>query len=151
MVDFMQSVLPIKCQHSKKLISHDIHSNIYNYKFTFSIEIVPLSKDSVVCLPKKLTQQLGSISPICLVNRVTSTIHLIDARTGQGKLSFNFIYLSRIDNYNNLSFIHIIFFLVCEVSATVYWRNPFSPICNPKQLVEYIVMDIDILKEHVSL
>ncbi|KAH9635683.1 hypothetical protein HF086_003407 [Spodoptera exigua] len=120
MVDFIQSVLPIKCQHSKKLISHDIHSNIYNYKFTFSIEIVPLSKDSVVCLPKKLTQQLGAISPICLVNRVTSTIHLIDARTGQ----------------------------VCDVSATVYWRNPFQPICNPKQLVEYIVMDIDILKEH---
>ncbi|KAM3967174.1 LOW QUALITY PROTEIN: 60S ribosomal export protein NMD3 [Aphomia sociella] len=120
MVDFVQSVLPIKCQHSKKLISHDIHSNIYNYKFTFSIEIVPLSKDSIVCLPKKLTHQLGSISPICLVNGVTSTIHLIDANTGQ----------------------------VCDLSATVYWRYPFTPICNPKQLVEYIVMDIDILKEH---
>lgn len=89
MVDFIQSVLPIKCQHSKKLISHDIHSNVYNYKFTFSIEIVPLSKDSVVCLPKKLTQQLGGISPICLVNRVTSTIHLIDANTGQGMYKTN--------------------------------------------------------------
>lgn len=84
MVDFIQSVLPIKCQHSKKLISHDIHSNVYNYKFTFSVEIVPLSKDSIVCLPKKLTQSLGSISPICLVQRVTSTMHLIDAYTGQG-------------------------------------------------------------------
>ncbi|XP_072939936.1 uncharacterized protein [Epargyreus clarus] len=119
MVDFIQSVLPVKCQHSKKLISHDIHSNIYNYKFTFSIEIVPLSKDSVVCLPKKLRHQLGSISPICLVQRVTSTIHLIDVYTGQ----------------------------VCDLSSTVYWRYPFTPICNPKQLVEYIVMDIDILKE----
>lgn len=84
MVDFIQSMLPIRSSHSKKLISHDIHSNIYNYKFTFSIEIVPLSKDSLVCLPKKLTQQLGGISPICLVHRVTSTIHLIDANTGQG-------------------------------------------------------------------
>lgn len=37
-----------------------------------------------------------------------------------------------------------------DVSSTVYWRQPFTPICNPKQLVEYIVMDIDILKEHVS-
>ncbi|KOB67746.1 Nonsense-mediated mRNA decay protein [Operophtera brumata] len=101
-------VLPIKCSQSKKLISHDIHSNIYNYKFTFCIEIVPLSKDSLVCLPKKLTNQLGGISPVCLVNRVT----------------------------------------ICDVSSTVYWRNPFLPICNPKQLVEYIVMDIDVLKEH---
>ncbi|XP_049870141.1 60S ribosomal export protein NMD3 [Pectinophora gossypiella] len=120
MVDFIQSVLPIKSQYSKKLISHDIHSNIYNSKYTFSIEIVPLSKDSLVCLPKKLTQQLGGISPICLVQSVTSSIHLIDANSGQ----------------------------VCDISGTVYWRNPFTPICNPKQLVEYIVMDIDILKEH---
>ncbi|KAI8424390.1 hypothetical protein MSG28_002912 [Choristoneura fumiferana] len=120
MVDFIQSVLPVKSQHSKKLISHDIHSNVYNYKFTYSIEIVPVSKDSVVCLPKKLTQQLGGISPICLVHRVTSTIHLIDANTGQ----------------------------VCDISSTVYWRNPFNTICNPKQLVKYIIMDIDILKEH---
>ncbi|GBP60800.1 60S ribosomal export protein NMD3 [Eumeta japonica] len=119
MVDFLQSILPVKCQHSKKLISHDIHSNVYNYKFTFSVEIVPLSKDSLVCLPKKLTHQLGSISPICLVNRVTSTVHLIDASTGQ----------------------------VCDVSSTVYWRNPFNAICNPKQLAEYIIMDIDIVKE----
>lgn len=101
MVDFIQSVLPIKCQHSKKLISHDIHSNIYNYKFTFSIEIVPLSKDSVVCLPKKLTQQLGAISPICLVNRVTSSIHLIDAKTGQG-MYFNQVEISA----NNLRKMH---------------------------------------------
>lgn len=86
MVDFIQSVLPIKSSHSKKLISHDIHSNVYNYKFTFCIEIVPLSKDSLVCLPKKLTNQLGGISPICLVNRVTSFIHLIDASTAQGKI-----------------------------------------------------------------
>ncbi|KAI5646392.1 NMD3 family domain-containing protein [Phthorimaea operculella] len=120
MVDFMQSVLPVKCTHSKKLISHDIHSNVYNYKFTFSVEIVPLSKDSLVCLPKKLTQQMGGISPICLVQGVTSTVHLIDANSGQ----------------------------VCDLSSTVYWRNPFTPICNPKQLVEFIVMDIDILKEH---
>lgn len=119
MIDFLQSVLPIKYQHSKKLISHDIHSNVYNYKFTFSVEIVPLSKDSVVCLPKKLTQQLSSISPVCLVHRVTNSIHLIDVSTGQ----------------------------VSDLSATVYWRNPFTAICNPKQLVEYIVMDIEILKE----
>jgi NMD protein affecting ribosome stability and mRNA decay len=35
MVDFLVSVLPCRYQHSKKLISHDIHSNVYNYKFTY--------------------------------------------------------------------------------------------------------------------
>jgi len=110
--------MPCHYQHSKKLISHDCHSNLYNYKFTFCVEIVPLSKDSVVCLPRKLAQQLGSISPICLVYRITNCVHLIDFLSGK----------------------------TAEVSATVYWRNNFNSICDPKQLTEYIVMDIEPIK-----
>lgn len=86
MVDFLTTVLPCKYQHSKKLISHDIHSNTYNYKFTYCVDIVPVSKDSVVCLPKKLTNLLGGISPLCLVYRVTNTLHLIDPTAAQSKL-----------------------------------------------------------------
>ncbi|XP_012257245.1 60S ribosomal export protein NMD3 [Athalia rosae] len=119
MVDFLTAVLPCRYQHSKKLISHDIHSNIYNYKFTYSVEIVPISKDSLVCLPKKLTQHLGGISPICLVYRTTSCLHLMDVSSGQ----------------------------IAEVNATIYWRYPFNSICNPKQLTEYIIMDIEPIKD----
>nr|CAD7597249.1 unnamed protein product [Timema genevievae] len=119
MVDFLASVLPIKYQHSKKLISHDIHSNLYNYKFTYSVEIVPVSKDSVVCLPPKLTHQLGGISPLCLVYRVTNTVHVIDPGSAQ----------------------------IAEISSTVFWRHPFDSICNPKQLTEYIVMDLEPIKQ----
>ncbi|CAG9764588.1 unnamed protein product [Ceutorhynchus assimilis] len=115
MVDFLSTVLPCKYQHSKKLISQDIHSNVYNYKFTYCVEIVPISKDSVVCLPKKFTQSLGGISPVCLVYRVTNSLHLIDPSTGQ----------------------------IAEVNSTNYYRSPFNAICNPKQLVEFIVMDIE--------
>lgn len=85
MVDFVVGMLPCRYQHSKKLISHDIHSNTYNYKFTYSIELVPVSKDSVICLPKKLTQQLGGISPLCLVLRISNALHLIDPTSGQSK------------------------------------------------------------------
>lgn len=28
-----------------------------------------------------------------------------------------------------------------------YWKSPFESICNPKQLIEYIVMDIEIVQE----
>lgn len=85
MVDFLHTMLPVKSTNSKRLISHDIHSNSYNYKYTFSVEIVPVSKDSLVCLGKKLQQQLGGISPLCLVQRVANTIHLIDPVTAQSK------------------------------------------------------------------
>lgn len=99
MIDFLTTVLPCKYQHSKKLISHDIHSNIYNYKFTYSVEIVPISKDSVICLPKKLTQQLGGISPICLVLRVSNVLHVIDPSSAQSKqntLKIKSIFLTYI-------------------------------------------------------
>lgn len=119
MVDFLQMVLPVKFTQSKKLISHDIHSNSYNYKFTWAVDIVPISKGSLVCLSKKLQQSSGNISPLCLVQNVTSTIHLIDPLTAQ----------------------------MAEISGTSYFRYPFTSICDPKQLVEYTVMDIEIIRE----
>lgn len=119
MVDFLQSVVPVKTTSSKRLISTDIHSNICNYKFTYSVEIAPISKDSAVCLTKKLRQQLGNISAVCLVHKVASKIHLIDPSTAQ----------------------------IAEIPSNAYFRAPFEGMLNPKQLVEFIVMDIDIVKE----
>lgn len=88
MIDFLSTMLPVKSTESKRLISHDIHSNTYNCKYTFAVDIVPISKDSLVCLPKKLAQQLGSISQICLVSRVAATIHLIDPLNAQSMFHF---------------------------------------------------------------
>ncbi|XP_069939784.1 60S ribosomal export protein NMD3 [Cherax quadricarinatus] len=113
LVDFLMSVVPCRWTHSKKLISHDIHSNSYNYKFTFSVEIVTVCKDSVVCLPSKLAHQLGGIGQICVVHRVTNHIGLIDPSTAQ----------------------------LAEVSSTVFWRTPFNSLCTSKKLTEFVVMD----------
>ncbi|TGZ45674.1 60S ribosomal export protein NMD3 [Temnothorax longispinosus] len=115
MTDFIVTVMPCYVQHSKKLISHDCHSNLYNHKFTYCLEIIPLSKDSVVCLPRKLAHQLGGINPICLVYRITNSVHFIDFSSGQ----------------------------IAELESNVYWRYNFNSICDPKQLIEYIVMDIE--------
>jgi nonsense-mediated mRNA decay protein 3 len=37
------------------------------------------------------------------------------------------------------------YFTVAEVHSTVFWRYPFDSICNPKQMTEYVVMDIDLI------
>lgn len=44
LVDFFMAAVPSRYDTSKRLISHDIHSNTYNYKYTYSIEIVPICK-----------------------------------------------------------------------------------------------------------
>jgi len=38
------------------------------------------------------------------------------------------------------------FHLVAELDSNVYWRYNFNSICDPKQLIEYIVMDIEPIK-----
>lgn len=115
MVDFLGQMLPCRYQHSKKLISHDTHNNTYNYKFTFSVEMVPICKDSIVCLPTKLAHQLGGIGQICIVNRVTNAVHLIDPTTAQ----------------------------VAELSASNFWRQQFGTICSCRNLIEFVVMEVE--------
>lgn len=117
LVDFIQSTVPVRVTTSKRLISHDIHSNTFNYKYTWSVEVVPLSKDSVVCLSHRQRQQFGNLSPLCIIRKVTTGIHLIDPITTQ----------------------------IAEVSATSYYRSPFESIANPQQLIEYVVMDMDLV------
>lgn len=59
-IEFLQSIAPVRSTMAKKLISHNIHESTYNYKFTFMIEVVPVCKDDLVLLPKRLANSLGA-------------------------------------------------------------------------------------------
>uniref|UniRef100_A0A4W3K2P1 60S ribosomal export protein NMD3 n=1 Tax=Callorhinchus milii TaxID=7868 RepID=A0A4W3K2P1_CALMI len=120
MVDFLQCTVPCKYKASQRLISHDVHTNNYNYKSTFSVEIVPICKDNLVCLPPRLAQSLGNMGQICVCVRVTNSIHLIDPNTLQ----------------------------IAEVDGSTYWRYPFHSLCNPGHLDEFIIMEIDIIRNY---
>ena len=54
MVEFLQAVVPVKSKSSEQLISEDIQNGSENYKFTFSVEIIPICKDDLVVLSKKI-------------------------------------------------------------------------------------------------
>lgn len=62
MLDFLQSVTPVKTTKSSELISQDIHTSTKSFKHSFSVELVPICKDDMVCLPSKVAKQLGNIS-----------------------------------------------------------------------------------------
>ena len=80
-IDFLSNVSPIRHRHDKQLVSHNEHESSYTYKFTFSVEIVPVCKDDLVLLPKKLASSLGNIGPLVLCTRVSNIIQLIDPAT----------------------------------------------------------------------
>eukprot|EP01135_Chromosphaera_perkinsii_P010457 Nk52_evm20s2133 gene=Nk52_evmTU20s2133 len=117
MVSFLETVVPCRYKTSERLISSDIQNNTFNYKFTFSTEIVPVCKDDIVCLPKVLSKRLANISPLCLCYRVGNSLHLIDPNTLQ----------------------------VAEVTNNIFWRHPFSSLASRKQQIEYTVLDIEPL------
>lgn len=45
-ISFVQSVVPMKYRSDKQLVSHNEHAATYNYKYTFSVEIVPICRVS---------------------------------------------------------------------------------------------------------
>lgn len=50
-------------------------------QYTFSVEIVPICKDDLICLPRKLFQALGGIGPVVLCTRVSNTLTLMCPKT----------------------------------------------------------------------
>ncbi|KAF4028268.1 NMD3 family [Phytophthora infestans] len=112
-VDFLQESVPMKVKTAKKLISADNHSNTHNYKFTYAVEIAPVCKDDLVLLPVKLARMLGNMSCLCLVQSVTSSIHVVDPFTTQ----------------------------VAEVDSEKYWRYPFRALRSIKAMTDLTVLD----------
>lgn len=117
-VDFLNSVAPVRKKTSQELISMDIHTSSKSYKFTFSVELVPICKDDLVALPIKLAKQTGNIAPLGLCYRVGTSINLIDPQTLQ----------------------------TADISTPIYWRSPFNSLADVQELVEFVVMDIELTK-----
>jgi nonsense-mediated mRNA decay protein 3 len=114
-VNFLESVVPCKTKKSQELISQDVHTSSKSYKFTFSVELIPICKEDLVALPLKLAKQIGNISPLVLAHRVGTSIYVLDPNTLQ----------------------------TADVTSPIYWRNPFSSLMDSKDLTEFIVMDIE--------
>lgn len=115
MVEFLSSVAPTKVKKAQELISMDVHTSTKSYKFTYSVELIPICKDDLVALPLKLARSLGNISPLTLCYRVGTAVNLLDPSTLQ----------------------------TTEVPTPTYWRSPFKNLADVTELVEFIIMDIE--------
>ena len=79
------------------------------------LQVVPVCKDNVVALPRQSAHSFGGIGQVCVVNKVTQILHLIDPETCQ----------------------------ITEVSPTNYFKLPFLALNRFSDLVEYTVMNIE--------
>ncbi|XP_050228904.1 uncharacterized protein LOC126678078 [Mercurialis annua] len=122
-VEFVGKVAPTKYRTDKKLVSHDIKSNNYNYKYTFSVEIPPICREDLICLPPKAANSLGNLGPLVICTKVTNNIALLDPLTLR----------------------------YCYLDGDQYWRSSFKSLLTSRQLVEYIVLDIEIIAPEVTI
>jgi len=81
LVEFLQSVIPARVKASKQLIGHDDRSNVFNYKYAWSIEIPAVCKDDLCVFPPKLCKELGGTSPLMLCVKVSNLLHFVDTHT----------------------------------------------------------------------
>lgn len=61
MCEFLAAVTPVRTKGSEQLLSTDTHSGTSSYKFTYSVEIAPICKDDLVCIPIKQARALSNI------------------------------------------------------------------------------------------
>lgn len=122
-VSFLESHVPIKKSHTRKLISHDSKSNVGNYKDYHLVEIVPLCKDDFLVLPKKIAKSLSDISQLVLVKNVGKCVHLVDPLSDERS----------------------------AISSEKYWNNqckdPFIASMNSRHLIRFIVLSIEPVGE----
>ena len=116
-VDFICANVPATRTDAVQLVSHDSKSNTAVQHHTFSLEIAPICREDLVCLPPKLRTSLGAIGPLVLVHKVYSSIVFVDPKTLRAT----------------------------EIMGTIYWKNPFQALANTKQLTEFFIIEIEPL------
>jgi len=113
--DFLKSVVPANVKKAQELISMDTHTSKKSYKFTYSVEIVPVCKDDLVALPINIAKSLGNISPLTICYKIGTSVYLLDTHTLQ----------------------------TADITAPIYWRAPFTALADAQDLTEFIVMDCE--------
>ncbi len=115
LADFIKASLPAKVKQSKQLVSHDQNSNIVNYKYTFMIELAPVSKEDLIVLDKDTSKEMGGIGPVLLCDKMSSRIHLIDP------LTFN----------------------TYDFDSNSYWFHNFKSYVDRSCLEEFMIVNVE--------
>jgi nonsense-mediated mRNA decay protein 3 len=79
--DFLQGVVPTKLKTAQQLVSHDEHANIFNYKFTYSLEIPKICREDLVLVSPKISKSFGGVNNVLVCYKVSTLMHLIDPLT----------------------------------------------------------------------
>lgn len=110
---WLKSVVPVNVGTARQLLSQDFTSNIVKYKYSYIVDILPICKDDLIVLPRKLCGITG-LDPLCLCYKVTNLIFLINPFTSQR----------------------------AEINVEKFNNAPFRSLMTTQSLVEYTVLGV---------
>ena len=138
---FLNRLAPMRIKTTQKLVSTDVKNNTANVKHTIACDMVPLCRhDLIVVVHNKKGSGggggTGGISKLtgrlCLVTKVSSVIHLMDASPKRTTTKHN-----NLDQYR------------AELVAESYYKaggDKIYPILQTaERLVRFVVLDVELI------
>lgn len=119
MVDFLTSLVPVSIKTAEQIVTHDPKSNTIDKHYVMCVEIAPICREDLLCLPKRISTSLGGLGPWVVVSKVNTNIWFIDPRTLQ----------------------------TGQIPGTLYWKNAFEAVASTPALVEFFIVDIEVAED----
>jgi nonsense-mediated mRNA decay protein 3 len=124
---YLAKAAPMRMKTSQSLVSEDVKNNTANVKHTVSLDMVPLCRDDLVVVDKH-AKGVGRLSGrLCLVLKISSTVHLVDASP------------SRASDMSSCC---------SDLNADNYWRGgeekSYRLLLSSRRFVRFVVLDVEI-------
>ena len=123
---YLAKAAPMRMKTSQSLVSEDRTNNTANVKHTVSLDMVPLCRDDLVVVDKH-AKGVGRLSGrLCLVVKVSSTVHFVDASPSRG---------SDMEA------------CLADLNSDNYWRGgekSFRLLLSSRRLIRFTVLDVEL-------
>ena len=82
-VQFLKDCVPCRVKETKKLVSADPKSNLFNHQYTSLVTLAEACKEDLVVVDSRTASRLGSLPRLLLVRSVNAVVRLVDPQTGR--------------------------------------------------------------------
>jgi nonsense-mediated mRNA decay protein 3 len=128
---YISKVAPMKIKTTQKMVSEDVKNNTANIKHTTVCDLVPLCREDLVICDKRAGKDgcgAGKLTGrMCIVNKVSSAVHLVDAAPSRNSITDAF----------------------ADLHPERYWKGEkhYRVIFSSERLIRFVVLDVELCEE----
>jgi len=127
---YIARIAPMRIKTTQKLVSTDVKSNTANLKHTVTCDVVPLCRDDLIIVDKRVSSGGGGgagylSGQLCLVDRMSTSVHLVNASPARS---------APIDQ------------CFADIYPDNYWRGEkhYRVLFSSTRLTKFVVLDVEV-------